>query len=312
MVAHQCRKFGIPLWQCPHFLFSVMGLLIIFAILGAYALGSRIIDDPYIINLIIFSLTGILLIIAFTITHSFERLAEANRLKSEFVSIVSHQLRAPLTNFTWALDLLAEEEKEVPERQRGYFRILSANADRMQELVNDLLMTSRIQEGRLPFQKNPFSFPELLDTIVTNFKPIIEASNIEVRIEQDPEVSTITSDANKLNNILSNLLDNAVKYTKKAIDTAGSGGGIISIRYRKQGKSLYFEIEDNGIGIPKEDEKYIFRKFFRASNVQKHETQGTGLGLYIVRSIVEKAGGSMGFRSRENKGSTFWFQIPLT
>src|SRR3989344_4625916 len=163
----QCRKFGIPLWQCPHFLFFMMGLLIIGSILVAYGFGSRFLDDPLLINFIIFFLTVTLLIIAFIISRSFEQLAEASRLKSEFINIVSHQLRSPLTNLTWALDFLrTTPEAESIQKQASYMRILAANASRMQELVNDLLTVSRIQEGRLPLRRTKFSFTELINKTI--------------------------------------------------------------------------------------------------------------------------------------------------
>ncbi|MBI2643907.1 MAG: HAMP domain-containing histidine kinase [Candidatus Wildermuthbacteria bacterium] len=310
----QCRKFGIPLWQCPHFLFFVMGMLIIVSILIAYALGSQLVDDPFVVNLIILGLTASLITIAFIITHSFEKLAEANRLKSEFVGIVSHQLRTPLTNFIWALDFLNTEAKEdVTEKQEGYFHILEANADRMKNLVNELLTVSRIQEGTLPLYKQEFSFVQLVNVVVSEFSPLIRASNIKLVVEGGSDLPNVYSDPARLRNVVSNLLDNAIKYTKKAADKSQNQQEqpVITLRYEARGDKLYFEIQDQGIGIPRNDEKYIFQRFFRSSNVLKHETQGSGLGLYIAKSIVEKADGEMGFHSEEYKGSTFWFTVPF-
>src|SRR3989344_4331195 len=218
-VAGECKKFGVPLWQCPHFLFVVMGILIIGSIISSYVIGSKIIDDIFLVNMLIMSLTTVLFIISFIITHSFERLAEANRLKSEFVSIVSHQLRAPLTNFIWALDFLnGIVDKKTTQEEQEYFQILDANASRMKDLVNELLTVSRIQEGRIPLFKKEFSFPQLIESIVSEFDPAIKAANIKLRVEGDAEITTIYNDPSRIRSVVTNFLDNAIKYTKKALD----------------------------------------------------------------------------------------------
>ena len=314
-VAGECKKFGVPLWQCPHFLFVVMGILIIGSIVSSYVIGSKIIDDIFLVNMLIMSLTTVLFIISFIITHSFERLAEANRLKSEFVSIVSHQLRAPLTNFIWALDFLnGIVDKKTTQEEQEYFQILDANASRMKDLVNELLTVSRIQEGRIPLFKKEFSFPQLIESIVSEFDPAIKAANIKLRVEGDAEITTIYNDPSRIRSVVTNFLDNAIKYTKKALDEKNrkQEQGTVTIHYKKQGgNDVYISVTDNGIGIPDEDKKFLFSKFFRSSNVLKHETQGSGLGLYIAKSIIEKAGGRIGFESQLNKGSTFWVTIPI-
>src|SRR4030042_66909 len=117
IVAH-CRKYGLSLWQCPQFLFLIMGLIIISSILISYFIGSHYIDDPYTVALLVLLIAAVLFIIAVIITRSFEMLAEANRMKSEFVSVVSHQLRSPLSNLKWVTDfLLSGRLSSVSEKQ---------------------------------------------------------------------------------------------------------------------------------------------------------------------------------------------------
>ncbi len=151
-VGKSCRKYELPLWQCPHFLFLVMGLVIIGSVLFSYAIGTRLVEDPIMVALFSIILAGVLLVIAFIITNGFERLAQTNRLKSEFVSIVSHQLRSPLSNLQWSLEVLMSEKMKLNEQEEmGYLQMLKENSDRMQDWVNDLLVVSKIQEETVQF-----------------------------------------------------------------------------------------------------------------------------------------------------------------
>lgn len=301
-VLSHCKKYGLSPFQCPHFLFLVMGLLIMVSILLSYAVGSKYIADPLQVAFITLILAGILLAIAFIITDSFQRLAETARLKSEFVNIVSHQLRSPLSNMRWGIEILfSGRAGKVEQGEMEYLTILKENGSRMQELINDLLIASRIEEKGFALQKQEFSFKELLNDIVASFKPWVASSNIRLQVQGDESVSRVSSDASLVRQVVQNLLDNAVRYGKSFVD----------IRYQKKGNQMRFEIQDDGVGIPKGDQKLIFQRFFRSANARKHQTEGSGLGLFIAKSMVEKLGGSIGFASEENKGSTFWFTIPL-
>ncbi len=303
-IAGQCRKYGLPLWQCPRFLFLVMGIFIIVSTLIIYAVGSRYIEDPEIVALTVILITVILFIIATVITNSFERLAEANRMKSEFVSVVSHQLRSPLSNLKWAVDfLMSGRIKDVSKKQIEYFKILKENISRMTELIADLLIVSRIEQKKFPLKKESFIMTNLVKEVIKRVEIFARASNVEIKSETKDNLPEIFGDPSQLKLVVENLLDNAVRYIK--------GRGRVKVKVEKQNKNIYFEVKDNGVGIPKEDQKYIFQRFFRSANVMRHQTEGSGLGLYIAKSIIEKSGGKIGFNSQENKGSTFWFTIPI-
>jgi len=314
----QCRRYGLSLWQCPQFLFLIMGIIIIGTAVIAYAIGNRYIEDPTLISLIILLLTAILLIIAFIIIQGFERLAEANRMKSEFISVVSHQLRSPLSNLRWAIELLMSGRiGKIEEKQTEYFKILKENNSRMEELVSDLLTVSRIEQRTLPLKKREFSLENLIKNLILEFKPLIQASNVEVKFKSEEDLPEILADPSQIRLVIGNLLDNAIRYIparqSPEADRPIAGEkdkGEVRIKLEKKGGKLYFEIADNGVGIPKEDKKYIFQKFFRSKNVLKYQTQGSGLGLYITKAIVEKSGGKIGFSSQEGVGSTFWFSLP--
>ncbi len=300
----QCKKYGLPLWQCPHFLFLLMGLIIIGSTLGVYLIGSRYVESPQAVALITLLVTAILFIIAFIVTRSFERLAEANRMKSEFISIVSHQLRSPLSNLRWIIELLNSGKVDsVSEKQLEYFKVLKENSDRMRELISDLLIISRIETAKFPLKKKEFSLVELIKELIKGLEPLAKASNVEVKFEPKADSPKIFADPSQIQLVIENLLDNAIRYIKEK--------GRVGIKLKRKDGDLYFEIEDTGVGIPKEDQKYIFQKFFRSENVMRYQTQGSGLGLYIAKSIVEKSGGKISFKSEEGKGSTFWFNLPL-
>jgi signal transduction histidine kinase len=300
----QCKKYGISLWQCPSFLFLIMGIIICFVSIISYLIGTKYIAEPRIVALIVLIISAILLTLATIITNSFEKLAEANRMKSEFISIVSHQLRAPLSNLAWAIELLMSGRLgKIEEQQVEYFKILKENSDRMKDLVKDLLIVSRIESAKLFLKKEEFPLEELAREIIKEFEPFAKASNCDVEFFADQNLPKIFGDRYQIRQVIENLLDNAIRYTR--------GKGKVKIRIKREKNFVHFEIEDNGVGIPKEDQKFIFQKFFRASNVLKYKTQGTGLGLYISKAIIERSGGKIGFKSQEGVGSTFWFKLPI-
>jgi len=306
-LSSQCKKYGLSLWQCPQFLFVVMGLIIICSIVATYFISENYIQDPEFIALVVLFTTAILFIIATIIVQNFERLAEVSRMKSEFVSVVSHQLRSPLSNLRWAIEfLLSGRADAITEKQLEYFKILEENSDRMRELVADLLIVSKLQEGTLPFKKEEVSWAEIIQKAIAETEIFAKASHVTISFKEEKKAPHIITDPGQLKLVVSNLLDNAIRYS------SGVKPGQVELELTEKGKNLFLEIKDNGIGIPQNDQKYIFQKFFRSSNILKRQTEGSGLGLYIAKSIIEKLGGKINFKSQEGVGSTFWLTIPLS
>jgi len=312
-ISKQCRKYALPLWQCPQFLFLILGFVVIASSLVTYFIGSRYTDDPEVIVLIVLAVTAFLIVIDFTITRSFEKLAEVARMKSEFISIVSHQLRSPLANLRWAADLLASGRLEEKEKEESYLQLLRENSCRMEELVNDLLVVSRIEMGEVSLKKESVSLKELTEKVLSRFSPLISASNIEMRFSAPADLPLAFVDPSQITLVIENLLDNAIRYipSRQAEGGLSREKGKIEIRLGLKNNQFSFELKDNGIGIPGDDQKYIFQKFFRGDNAFKQQTQGSGLGLYIAKLIVEKSGGRIGFASRPGRGTSFWFTLPL-
>lgn len=301
---------GMGLWQCPQFLFMIMGFIIIFSMLISYWLGTRYVVNPndptssYVVVLTIIALALILFILAFVITQSFERLAQASRLKSEFINIVSHQLRFPITNIKWVAEFLISPDIEMsPEKKDEYFKQLKDNISLMVELVDDLLIISKIEEGLFPINKKEASLAEIVANLVNGAIPYAKASGLELKFNDPKNPLTGIFDGSMIKLVVENLIDNAIRYTKK--------GGKIEIWIQKSRDNFVFKIKDQGVGIPFSDQGYIFQKFFRSSNALKEQTKGSGLGLYIAKLIISKSGGKIWFDSEEGHGTTFYFSIPI-
>lgn len=228
-----------------------------------------------------------------------ERLA--SQMKTDFVSFVTHQLRTPLSGIKWMLELAAESGGRV-EETAGYMRDARAAAERLINLVNDLLDASRLESGRLALALEEVDLRRLTRDVLDEITPLLRDKGHRVSVDDATCPASARADAQLLRQVVVNLTSNAVKYTPP--------GGRIALRLGAGPDGVEWAITDSGIGIPKEAQRRLFEKFFRADNVLAVETEGTGLGLYLVRLIVEKHGGRVWCESEEGRGSTFAFALP--
>src|SRR4030042_1066828 len=295
------RRYGLGFWQCPNSLFLVMGGIIIAAMLLTYFIGIHFVEPELVIS-IVSIVTIILVAIGHSLVNSFARIAEANRMKSEFVSIVSHQLRTPLSALKWSLDLFRSKRLgEVSDKQKEYLDIINESSNKMIKLVNDLLNVTRIEQGRIVMQFKTFSIEDLIEDVVKELKLFAEAHNVKIDFEKSRGTSLVHADLDKIRMVVQNLIDNAIKYSKK-------GEGRVKIwveKDKKNDKMVRVIVADNGLGIPELLQKQVFDKFFRGENLVKQKVEGTGLGLFITKGFVKLSGGEIDFESKEGKGSTF-------
>ena len=227
---------------------------------------------------------------------------EVDRLKSEFVSMVSHELRTPLTSIRGYIELILDEDAgEVNEEQIDYLNTVQNNVDRLLSLVNDLLDISRIESGKIELQLTSLNLKPIVENVASSMLPLIEAKQQKLTLDLPNELPLVMGDANRLTQIVSNLLSNAYKYTL--------AGGEITIRVYSEGEQIWVAVSDTGIGLSPEDQAKLFSRFFRARNETTQEVGGTGLGLVITKSLVELHGGEITLSSVAGKGSTFSFSL---
>lgn len=228
---------------------------------------------------------------------------EMDRIKSEFVSLASHQLRTPVTIIKWGTEtLLKGLEKKLTKKEMDQMRRIYRGSNRMIELVNDLLNVSRLESKRLVFKTEDVQFEELIDKVIDEYQPYLKKKNAKLSLSKpDALLGKVSIDPEKIRQVIIILLDNAIKYSPE--------GAEIKLKLEKQDQGLIYSTADSGLGIPKKQQEKIFSRFFRADNVS--QKPGTGLGLYMAKGLIEASGGKIWFESVEKKGTTFFFTLPF-
>ncbi len=239
----------------------------------------------------------------FTLTfHDVTQEREVSRMKSDFVSFVTHQLRTPLAGIKWMLELAAQDA-DMPAESASYVQDAREAAQRLIELVNDLLDVSRLERGKLAVALKPVDLGALTRDVLAETAVLVQEKRHRVSLSGDAGVPAALADEQLLRQVVVNLVSNAIKYTPE--------GGTIDVRLERDADALRWSIRDSGIGIPQASQAKLFEKFYRAENVVTLETEGTGLGLYLVRLIMEQLGGRVWCESEEGAGATFLFTLPL-
>jgi signal transduction histidine kinase len=234
-----------------------------------------------------------------------ERLRELDKAKSEFISVAAHQLRTPLSAVKWILSLLIDEDSSnLSSEQRSLVMKGYESNERTINIINDMLVVTRIESGKLQYNFTSIHIEDLIESVLLDFEHEAHLRKMNLSFEKpSSQLPYVNIDSEKMRGAIQNLIENALRYTNDS--------GKISIKAVLENNMIKVSIRDNGIGIPERQKSSIFSKFFRADNATKMQTNGSGLGLFISKSTVEKHGGEIDFESNNDVGTTFFFTIPV-
>jgi PAS domain S-box-containing protein len=238
------------------------------------------------------------------ILHDITKEKMSQEIKSRFIALAAHQLRTPSSAVKWSTKMLLEGEMgELSTKQRITIEKTYKTNERMIALINDLLDVTKIEEGKYISKKSLADILVVTKSAIELSKDIIEEKGINLSFAQPREtIPKVMIDKERMKIAIGNILDNAARYT--------STNGKISILLKVERKEIEIQIKDNGIGIPYGEQKDVFNIFHRGSNAMKVDTQGTGLGLFIAKNIIEAHGGKIWFNSKLKQGTTFYLTIP--
>lgn len=280
---------------------NILGVTILS--LAAVVLGLDVFWDaskPVIVLLI-----GIEFVLFITFWRSLRtKQREFEESKDEFVSLVSHQLRTPLTSMRLFVEMLLDGQVgELNAKQHEYLRMVEISTGRMVDLVSDFLNASKLELGRMEIKPQPTHLEDLVESIVDNLRPLADQQRLTIAYDK-PSLSEVPVEPNLYSQIVNNLLSNALHYTPD--------GGTIRVSLAQNPGGFQLDVTDSGIGIPLEAQAELFKRFYRAENAKHVLGEGSGLGLYLIKRIVDTCGGRVWFESTEGKGTTFHVIIPST
>jgi signal transduction histidine kinase len=302
-IRKQADELGVSVWQAPSFLFLLMGIVVVAAMSVVY-FASKSYDSPEVLILSEFAVVTIIFTIGTFIIRNVEYMAAANKTKSEFISMASHQLKTPIAESSWASELLVSKYKKgLSNKQLELINEISKTTAHMSRLVSDLLDVARLDRGALLLAQDKINIAEMVKEVYEADLPLATAMGVKMDAIIPDNFPEITADKRRIKVAIDNLISNSIKYT--------TDGGYVEIHLEKDGDKIVFCVKDNGIGIPEKQQGMVFDKFFRSDNSAKYKIEGTGLGLYIVKNFIDQSGGKIWFKSIENVGSSFCFSLPI-
>lgn len=235
-----------------------------------------------------------------------DQLKELDQAKDEFISMAGHQLRTPLTTVKGYVSMLNDGDFGVlTKEQKQSVNLALDSSNRMARLIDDLLNVSRMEAGKFYIDATKVDLNKLVPQEIDQLKTLSNSKKVKIKyVAPNNPVPTMNLDENKTRQVVMNLAENAIQYSP-------AKGGIVEISLDEKDGKIVFEVRDNGIGVPKDQQSRLFSKMFRASNAKEVRPDGTGLGLFLVKRVIEDQGGKVIFESKPGKGSTFGFIIPI-
>ncbi len=233
-----------------------------------------------------------------------EQLKRLDAAKDEFVSMASHQLRTPLTSVKGYISMVLEGDAgKITPMQKRLLGEAFVSSERMVHLIGDFLNVSRLQTGRFVLDQSLINLADLVEEEVDGLKATAKARSLRLQYRKPANIPSLYIDGGKIHQVIMNFIDNAIYYSME--DTA------ITVKVGLEGGYVVFTVKDTGIGVPEEEQAQLFTKFFRATNARRQRPDGTGIGLYLARKVIDAHSGTMVFESKEGKGSTFGFRLPI-
>jgi two-component system phosphate regulon sensor histidine kinase PhoR len=239
---------------------------------------------------------------AVVLFHDITELKQLDRIRREFVANVSHELRTPLSILRGYLEVLLDEPETSREELTRILSIMERHSKRLQRLVDDLLSLAQLESSQAKLELSVVRVDELLNNLIRDWKEKLAAKNLKVIVDLASEALTLRADGTRLEEVLHNLLDNAVKFSPE--------NGQIHLRAVRRGSEMVLSVADNGLGISKEHLPRIFERFYRADKARSRELGGTGLGLAIVKHIAQLHGGRVEAESELGRGTIIRVVIP--
>lgn len=302
-IKKQADILGVSIWQTPAFMLIALGFIIIFIMSAVYFVSRQFVSLEFLIvaeSVVV----ACVLSIGNAIIQSMEKLAKVNKMKSEFVSIISHQLKTPLTGISWDMEFLMSKHSEgLNQKQKDILNSIQSSNSIMARMVNDLLDVARIDQNNFFTRKDEIDIVAVVRKIVDKNRALTERNKVKIDLLVDDNMPKIVGDEKRMEVVLDNFISNAIKYNKE--------NGKVFVKVRKDNGKALISVKDTGMGIPEDEQDRVFDRFYRSKEAASRETGGTGLGLYIAKNIIEKSGGKAWFHSTEGEGSEFHFSLPI-
>lgn len=297
------RELGVSVWQTPNFLFLTMGVVISTTMIILFYIAKDY-SDPKILLMSECFVAMTMLAVGSSMINRIVDFARINRLKTRFLELASNRLKDPLATMRWELEVLIERtEGELNTKQKDLINSIIESNESMINLVKDLLDVVRIEDLETVVGEDVVNVDALLKKVMYEQKNYADSKKVLFEYENNTQGEHIKGNKKLFKVALENIISNAIRFNREE--------GRVTITAESADRMIRIAISDRGYGIPPSEQEYIFSKFFRASNILAHNIEGTGLGLYVVKKIIDGSGGRVWFKSKEGEGTTFYMELPL-
>ncbi len=296
----ESEELGIPFWRMPDFVLVFMAIINTFVMIVTYAWASNMVEDPREAVLLVAAMAALIMVVGNIMTESAKHIVRTNKLKKEFIQIISHQMRTPLTMIKWNVEKTIKLGN-ISTQQLDLLHKIEEENEKLKMMVNDVLNMSRIEEKKSKIKIDRIDIVSKVKECIDALQDYADAKKVQIHLECEQNPFFVNADVNKVGMVLMNIIENAIKYNRER--------GRVDITIQKDGEKAKISVKDQGIGIDTKEQGHVFEKFYRAKGARKKEPQGTGLGLFITKSAIEQMNGQVELESRPNEGATFTFWL---